>query len=204
MMPKNQGESIPSLNRVTRRRRGVLSFVAPANLLPVGGSHSTIAPMKTYASALFFAAFLSASCFGQVAVMPAPDQSALLASPDPRLAQNKRLVYNFWREVFEAGHMELAEKYMAESYVQHNPNVPTGRAAFVEFFSKFKKPKDIEPKVAAPLVAITAEGSIVVLSFARELSDSKDPSKKYTTTWFDMFRLEDGKIAEHWDPAVRQ
>ena len=160
--------------------------------------------MKTYACALFFAVFLSASSLGQVAVTPAPDQSALLASPDPRLEENKRLVYNFWREVFEAGHMELAEKYMAESYVQHNPNVPTGRAAFVEFFSKFKKPKDIEPKVAAPLVSITAEGSIVVFSFARELSDPKDPSKKYTTTWFDMFRLENGKIAEHWDPAVRQ
>jgi len=31
----------------------------------------------------------------------------------------------------------------------------------------------------------------------------KDPAKKYTTTWFDMFRLESGKIAEHWDPAPK-
>jgi len=142
--------------------------------------------------------------FAQVPVVPSPDHAALLASPDAKLAENKRLVYDFWREVFEAGHMELADKYMAESYIQHNPNVPTGRAAFIEFFTKFKKPKAIESKVAAPLVGITAEGNIVILSFAREAPDPKDPAKKYTTTWFDMFRLDGGKIAEHWDPAVKQ
>lgn len=27
--------------------------------------------------------------------------------------------------------------------------------------------------------------------------------KKYTTTWFDMFRIEEGKIAEHWDSALK-
>jgi predicted SnoaL-like aldol condensation-catalyzing enzyme len=140
----------------------------------------------------------------QLAVVPATDHAPLLASPDPRLAANKRLVYDFWREVFEAGHMELADKYLAEDYKQHNPNVPTGRAAFVEFFSKFKKPKAIETKVAMPLVSVVAERDMVVLSFVRELPDPKDAAKKYTTTWFDMFRIENGKIAEHWDGAVKQ
>ncbi|HEV8691682.1 MAG TPA: nuclear transport factor 2 family protein [Ideonella sp.] len=135
---------------------------------------------------------------------PATDHAALLASPDARLAQNKRLVYDFWREVFEAGHLELAEKYMAEGYVQHNPNVPTGRAAFVEFFGRFKKPGAIQAQVAAPLVSITAEGNLVVLGFVRELPDPKEPGRKYTTTWFDMFRIEGGKIAEHWDAAEKQ
>jgi hypothetical protein len=91
---------------------------------------------------------LSLPVVAQVAVTPASDQAALLASPDPKLAQNKRLVYDFWREVFEAGHLEMAEKYMAESYIQHNPNVPTGRAAFVDFFSRFKKPQPIQPKIS--------------------------------------------------------
>lgn len=142
--------------------------------------------------------------FAQVPVSPASDHAALLASSDVKLGQNKRLVYDFWREVFEAGHLELAEKYLAETYIQHNPNVPTGRAAFVEFFSKFKKRGPIAPKVAAPLVAITAEADLVILSFVRELADAKDPSKSYTTTWFDMFRIKDGKIVEHWDAAAKQ
>lgn len=149
------------------------------------------------------AATALAPAAAQVAVVAAPDHGALLASADPQLAKNKRLVYDFWREVFEAGHLELAEKYMAEGYIQHNPGVPTGRAAFVDFFGQFKKPRAIEAKVSAPLVSITAEGDLVVLSFVRDVVDTKDTSKKYTTTWFDMFRIENGKIAEHWDPAVR-
>ena len=84
----------------------------------------------------------------------------MLVSADPRLAANKRLVYDFWREVFEGGHMELAEKYLAESYIQHNPNVPTGRAAFVEFFTRFRKPAPIEAQIKAPVVAIVAEGRL--------------------------------------------
>ena len=54
------------------------------------------------------------------------------------------------------------------------------------------------------MVAIVAEGDLVVLSFAREGVDPKDATKKYSTTWFDMFRIENGKIAEHWDPAQKQ
>lgn len=139
----------------------------------------------------------------QVPVKADPDQQAMLRSKDPGIAKNKKLVYDFWREVFEAGHMELAPKYMAEDYIQHNPNVATGRQPFIDFFSRIRKPSPIEPKIKAPLVAIVADGDLVVLSFAREYPDPKDPEKKYTTTWFDMFRIVDGKIAEHWDPATK-
>ena len=153
---------------------------------------------------LLFAAIIVANARAQVAVVSNTNHEQMLASSDAHLAANKRLVYDFWREVFEGGHMELAERYMAEGYVQHNPNVPTGRAAFIDFFSKNIAPRPIEPRVKAPLVAILADGDLVVLVFAREAVDPKDAAKKYTTTWFDMFRLEGGKIAEHWDPATKR
>ena len=154
-------------------------------------------------------ALAAALCAGGIAraqlpVVAAANQEALLASTDPALAANKKLVFDFWREVFEAGHMDLADRYMAETYVQHNPNVPTGRAAFVAFFTQFVKPKAIQPRIAAPLVSIVAERDLVILSFVRETRDPKDPAKKATTTWFDMFRIENGKIAEHWDCAPKQ
>ena len=139
----------------------------------------------------------------QVPVTADPDHESMLKSADPRLAKNKRFVYDFWREVFEAAHMELAPGYMAEGYIQHNPRVPTGRQAFIDFFAKVRKPLPIEPRVKAPLVAIMAEGDLVVMAFAREYPEPADPSKKYTTTWFDLFRIVDGKIAEHWDAAVK-
>lgn len=140
----------------------------------------------------------------QEAVRAATDHQPLLASADPKLAANKRLVYDFWREVFEAGHLDRAEHYLAESYIQHNPTVPGGRAGFVSFMEKFSKKKPVEAKLKGPLVSIVAEGDMVVLSFVKQQPDPADPASKYTTTWFDMFRIENGKIAEHWDPALKK
>ena len=152
---------------------------------------------------LCFALALPLLAQAQVTVQATDDHERLLAGSDARAVANKRLVYDFWREVFEAGHMDLADRYLAEGYIQHNPNVPTGRAAFVAFFSKFTKPRPIEAKVKAPLVAIVAEGDLVVLSFVRQVQDPKDAGQKYSTTWFDMFRIENGRIAEHWDAATK-
>ena len=147
---------------------------------------------------------LGAGAHAQVPVQANVNHEQLLASADPRLAANKRLVYDFYREVFEGGHMEFAEKYLADSYIQHNPSVATGRAAFVEFFSKIAKPKAIEARMKAPVVAMVAEGDLVTVSFVREYNEPTDAARKYTTTWFDMYRIEGGKIAEHWDGAQKR
>lgn len=140
----------------------------------------------------------------QVAVQPSPDHARLLASSDPKLAANKRLVYDFWREVFEAGRLDLADKYLTPGYIQHNPTVGTGRDAFIAYFSKLREPRAIESRVRAPLVSIVAEGDTVILSFVREYPDPLRPGQNYTTTWFDQFRIENGLIAEHWDPALKR
>jgi len=140
----------------------------------------------------------------QIPTQPTKDQQALLQSDDPKLARNKKLVYDCWREVLEARHLDLAKKFMKADYIQHNPNAKTGRDGFVKYFSKFGEPKPINPTIQMPLINIVAEGDIVVLSFVRNVEDPDDPSKRYSTTWFDMFRIEDGKIAEHWDCAMKQ
>jgi predicted SnoaL-like aldol condensation-catalyzing enzyme len=52
------------------------------------------------------------------------------------------------------------------------------------------------------IVAVVAEGDWVIVARPREYPDPRDPSKKYTTTWFDMWRMKDGKADEHWDGAT--
>ena len=151
---------------------------------------------------VFFLSY-STETFAQLPVKPLAPQNELLKSNDPTLARNKKLVYDMWREFLEGGHMELAEKYFNEDYMQHNPNVATGRKALVDFFSRFSKPQVIVDTIKAPVVAIVAEGDLVMLSFVREVRDPIDTSKNYTTTWFDLFRIENGKIAEHWDCAEK-
>ena len=46
--------------------------------------------------------------------------------------QNLNMVLRLWREVIHAHHTELAEKYLAEDYIQHNPNVPAGARGLLE------------------------------------------------------------------------
>jgi predicted SnoaL-like aldol condensation-catalyzing enzyme len=140
--------------------------------------------------------------YAQLPVTVHPDQHALLQSADPQLAANKKLVFDFWREVFQTRNMELAPQYMAEDYIQHNPNVPTGRQPFMDFFGKMER-QPLKPEIDN-LVTMIAEGDKVILAFRRELPDPNNSGQTYTTTWFDMLRIEDGKIAEHWDYGTRQ
>lgn len=156
-----------------------------------------------FAFGTFFLLSFSVKSIAQLPVKPLASQKELLKSDNPILAQNKKLVYDMWREFLEGGHLELAEKYFDEDYMQHNPLAGTGRKALVDFFSRFSKPKDITDTIKSSVVAIVAEGDLVMLSFVREMTDPADQSKKYTTTWFDLFRIENGKIAEHWDCAQK-
>jgi predicted SnoaL-like aldol condensation-catalyzing enzyme len=153
--------------------------------------------MKKKLILIGFAFFMAAGSFAQ-------SQKTMLHSNYPKLAKNKKIVYDFWRSVLEGGHLELAPQYMLETYIQHNPNVPTGRQGFIDFFSKFAKARPIVDTIQAPLIAIVAEGDRVVLSFKEVHPDPKDRTKTYITTSFDMLRIENGKIAEHWDSALKE
>ena len=152
---------------------------------------------------VLFLLLVSFQSIAQLPVKPLAPQSELLKSDNETLVQNKKLVYDMWREFLEGGHLELAEKYFVEDYMQHNPLADTGRKALVDFFSRFSKPQAIADTIKSSVVAIVAEGDLVMLSFVREMTDPADKSKKYTTTWFDLFRIENGKIAEHWDCAQK-
>jgi predicted SnoaL-like aldol condensation-catalyzing enzyme len=147
-------------------------------------------------------ALLAAPVFAALPVVPAPDQAALLKSKEPKLAANKKLAYDFFRVILRARHLDDAGKNMKDDYIQHNPNADTGIVGFKAYFSKLGGPQPVQDTVPG-LVAIQAEGDYVTLSFVREEKDPTNPGQKYTTTWFDMFRIENGKIAEHWDVATK-
>ena len=161
--------------------------------------------MKPYRRLLLATLLALAPCLtgAQVPVSAAAQHEAFLSSPDAKLARNKKLVYDFWREIVDAGQIDQVDKYVAEHYIQHNPNVPTGRQALAEQIARNVKRQAAQAHIKAPVVSIVAEGNLVIVSLVSELPDPADNSKTYTTTWFDMFRIENGKIAEHWDSAVR-
>jgi predicted SnoaL-like aldol condensation-catalyzing enzyme len=118
--------------------------------------------------------------------------------------KNLDMVLEWWRVVIQNRQLDQAPKYQAEDYIQHNPNVPTGRAGFVEFFGKLPKPQGVNPaKLANPPVVTGAKGDFVWLIFETESKDPRDPSKTYHSNSFDVLRIQNGKVQEHWDSAMK-
>jgi predicted SnoaL-like aldol condensation-catalyzing enzyme len=129
------------------------------------------------------------------------DPESLFTSKDPVLHKNKQATMHIMRDLLEAGHWNDAPNYLTERYIQHNPNIPDGRATVMKFFSGMGAPKPIPDSKSwqSKIVSVTAEGDLVVVGWVRELPDPRKPGSTYTTTWFDMWRFVDGKADEHWD-----
>lgn len=107
-------------------------------------------------------------------------------------AQNKKIVIDFYEGVFLKHKVkEYANRYIGQQYIQHNPNVPDGKAPFVNFFTeKFQK----NPQAKNEIKRAIAEGDLVVLH-VHSTENEKDRGRAI----IDIFRLEHGKIVEHWD-----
>jgi len=132
----------------------------------------------------------------RVGITAHPAPLTALESTDATLARNKRAVFDMWRSIVNAGHVEVADELLVEGYVQHSPVLRTGRKAFKEIFSVVPR-RDIPPVVEPPLLAMVAEGDRVVMSL-RETVPARGATPAYVTAHFNLFRLEDGRLAEHW------
>lgn len=99
------------------------------------------------------------------------DHAALLASDDARLAANKRLVYDMYRIVLQAGHHDRAHEFIAESYVQHNPNAAQGLAGLVDYVRSSRPVREIKDTLDLPLIHLMAEGDYVTTAFVRPEKD---------------------------------
>lgn len=137
--------------------------------------------------------------WAQVPPVGVTDQAALLKSSDPKLAANKKLVYDMYRAIINGGRYEMADKFFTPGYIQHNPNVKTGRDALVAYIKQTRPQRPLQPTITFPLIALVAEGDMVVVATVTNENDPDHPGQTYDTTHFDMYRLENGLIAEHWD-----
>lgn len=151
-------------------------------------------------SIMLAAVFASAVLYAQEPVKPAADLEALFKDDDKKLNEMKQVAYHIEKDLLQCNHWDEADKWLTEGYIQHNPLVASGRAGVVKFFSSRPKSATCD-KLNAPVVAVLADGDLVTVVTVADRKDSKGQS--YTTTWFDMWRVENGKAAEHWDGAMK-
>lgn len=102
---------------------------------------------------------------------------------------NKELILKFYEEVFNNQDLSHLDDYMLDSYKQHNPVVPDGKAGFLSFAENF-----LAMKPHMDIVKIVCEEDMAVVFFQCTLGANGIKNKV-----FDMYRIENGKLAEHWD-----
>ena len=162
------------------------------------------------------------ACSGKPPVDPAA--SAVAEAGAAALAQNaleesnKKVVLEFFREGITPD-----ERYelMHPDYGQHNPifkkfgeiNGTKGREEFKLLMQTvFSRPPvatgpsqataGAQPPAGDPRYLVMAEGDVVTVLQKRFMPDPLKPGEFYEAFWYDTWRVKDGKLYEHWDPAT--
>jgi predicted SnoaL-like aldol condensation-catalyzing enzyme len=117
------------------------------------------------------------------------------------LEDNKNKIRELMRLLIDPATARQAERLMTPSYIQHNPNIASGREAIIQFTQTEAAQRARENMVPAGEPFLMAEGDYVVMMLPRRVPHPHKPGETYMSYWFDMWRLENGLIAEHWDGA---
>ncbi|HEX2937267.1 MAG TPA: ester cyclase [Bacteroidales bacterium] len=102
---------------------------------------------------------------------------------------NKKMVVEFYQQLFGDKDAEAILKYVKEDYIQHNPMLPDGRDTLYKSVKIWFKNA---PKDKVDFQRIVADDDLVVLHIRSKMGNK-------TRAVVDIFRIQDGKIAEHWD-----
>ncbi|RVU01185.1 polyketide cyclase [Novosphingobium umbonatum] len=113
------------------------------------------------------------------------------ATEPDQLERNKSLVTAFYEKALNEKDIDGAITMMGPTYKQHNARIPDGKDGFRQFFSAFKQRY---PQSHSQIVRVIAEGDLVVLHVHMVI----EPGTRGTAV-MDIFRVENGKLVEHWD-----
>ena len=107
------------------------------------------------------------------------------------LEQNKEIVVDFYVTAFKGNPEKAIADHVGDRYTQHNPQAqdgPDGVIAFVHWL------REQYPQLRLEIKRVVADGDMVVTHSQLELAPD-GPGWALA----DFFRLEDGKVVEHWD-----
>jgi predicted SnoaL-like aldol condensation-catalyzing enzyme len=111
----------------------------------------------------------------------------------PQEEANKKTVVDFYDKAINKKDFEAAKVHFGPKYIQHNPRAadgPDGLKAFIGFLkSKF-------PQYQSTFKRVLADDDYVIV----HVHNIPAPGHRGRAI-IDIFRLESGKIVEHWDVA---
>jgi predicted SnoaL-like aldol condensation-catalyzing enzyme len=110
---------------------------------------------------------------------------------------NKTIVRECYRKIIRDLDLSLVDVFIKDDYIQHSPTVKNGKAGVLEmlhFLKTLPKPAEQGP---SPVIRVIAEGDLVAVHL-----DVKFMGRRVAV--IDLFRVEDGLLAEHWDAGQPQ
>jgi predicted SnoaL-like aldol condensation-catalyzing enzyme len=132
---------------------------------------------------------------------------AASALSDPGLDSKAQWCDDFFHNVIVGAKIDQAAKYLTEDFKEHNLRLAA--EGLPDFITKFKamrantaaRPVGAGAGGTAPPRTVLTQGNLVVfILFRPSRSDPNAPGQMLpASTHFDVYRLRDGKIAEHWD-----
>lgn len=107
------------------------------------------------------------------------------------MEKNKELVKDLLNKAFNEKNVTAAAELLTERYIQHNPQVPTGKEGFLKaipgFYSMF-------PDLKMEIKKLFADGDYVIAHSHYQFTKEGNGSAVV-----DIFKIKDGKVDEHWD-----
>ncbi len=119
---------------------------------------------------------------------------AAFAADAKQMEENKKAVTAFYDAAINQKDFEAAAKFIGPRYVQHNPRAADGPEGLKTFLSVLREKF---PDYHSEIKRVFADGDYVIL----HVHNVPTPGARGAAI-VDIFKLEDGKIVEHWD--VRQ
>jgi predicted SnoaL-like aldol condensation-catalyzing enzyme len=117
--------------------------------------------------------------------------SPALAADAAQMEQNKKTVAALYDAVLNKKDFDEASKYLGSRYTQHNPTAkdgPEGLKGFIAFL------KEKFPNNRSEIKRSFADGDYVIV----HVHAVREPGTRGNAI-VDIFKLEDGKVVEHWD-----
>ena len=115
------------------------------------------------------------------------------AADERQMAANKKNVVEFYNKALNDKDFDAARPYMGSRYTQHNPvaaDGPEGLKGFIQFL------RDKFPHSRSEIKRVFADGDYVIV----HVHAIREPGTRGRAI-IDIFKLENGKVVEHWDVA---
>lgn len=109
-------------------------------------------------------------------------------------ANNKQIVTTAYQRIFGDLDVSAVDEYMSADFVQHNPTTPDGPEGVKQLVQMLVSQG--VPKQKIEFKHVMVDGDTVMLHSRYEMAGNE-------WRFLDIYRVENGKLAEHWDAMMQ-